>query len=159
MDKNSPNIGIVSLGCPKALVDSEVLINKLQKLGYGISPTYDNADAVVVNTCGFITPAVEESLETIGNALESNGRVVVTGCLGERPEVIMERHPNVLSVTGQADLNGVMSAVHNALPPELDPFKRLIPNANGIKLTPRHYSYLKIAEGCNHTCSFCIIKI
>ncbi|MCH2667705.1 MAG: 30S ribosomal protein S12 methylthiotransferase RimO [Deinococcales bacterium] len=153
----SGKIGFVSLGCPKALIDSEHILTQLRAEGYELVPTFEDADLVVVNTCGFITPAVEESLETIGNALESNGRVVVTGCLGERPEVIMERHPNVLSVTGQADLNGVMSAVHNALPPELDPFKRLIPNANGIKLTPRHYSYLKIAEGCNHTCSFCII--
>jgi ribosomal protein S12 methylthiotransferase len=153
----SGKIGFVSLGCPKALVDSEHILTQLRSQGYELVPTYEDADLVVVNTCGFITPAVEESLETIGDALESNGQVVVTGCLGERPEVIMERHPNVLAVTGQADISGVISAVHSALPPDIDPFRRLIPSTKAIKLTPRHYSYLKIAEGCNHSCSFCII--
>ena len=153
----SGKIGFVSLGCPKALVDSEHILTQLRAEGYLLVPSYEEADLVVVNTCGFITPAVEESLATIGDALDANGRVVVTGCLGERPEVIMERHPSVLAVTGQADSAGVMSAVHNLLPPEAEPFRRLIPGTGSIKLTPRHYSYLKIAEGCNHRCSFCII--
>lgn len=153
----SGKIGFVSLGCPKALVDSEHILTQLRAEGYLLVPSYEEADLVVVNTCGFITPAVEESLATIGDALDANGRVVVTGCLGERPEVIMERHPSVLAVTGQADSAGVMSAVHNLLPPEVEPFRRLIPGTGSIKLTPRHYSYLKIAEGCNHRCSFCII--
>ncbi len=153
----SGKIGFVSLGCPKALVDSEHILTQLRAEGYLLVPSYEEADLVVVNTCGFITPAVEESLATIGDALDANGRVVVTGCLGERPEVIMERHPSVLAVTGQADSAGVMNAVHNVLPPEVEPFRRLIPGTGSIKLTPRHYSYLKIAEGCNHRCSFCII--
>ncbi|MDE0098725.1 MAG: 30S ribosomal protein S12 methylthiotransferase RimO [Truepera sp.] len=153
----SGKIGFVSLGCPKALVDSEHILTQLRAEGYLLVPSYEEADLVVVNTCGFITPAVEESLATIGDALDANGRVVVTGCLGERPEVIMERHPSVLAVTGQADSAGVMNAVHNLLPPEVEPFRRLIPGTGSIKLTPRHYSYLKIAEGCNHRCSFCII--
>ena len=153
----SGKIGFVSLGCPKALVDSEHILTQLRAEGYLLVPSYEEADLVVVNTCGFITPAVEESLATIGDALDANGRVVVTGCLGERPEVIMERHPSVLAVTGQADSAGVMNAVHNVLPPEVEPFRRLIPGTGAIKLTPRHYSYLKIAEGCNHRCSFCII--
>ena len=153
----SGKIGFVSLGCPKALVDSEHILTQLRAEGYLLVSSYEEADLVVVNTCGFITPAVEESLATIGDALDANGRVVVTGCLGERPEVIMERHPSVLAVTGQADSAGVMNAVHNVLPPEVEPFRRLIPGTGSIKLTPRHYSYLKIAEGCNHRCSFCII--
>ncbi len=152
----SGKVGFVSLGCPKALVDSERILTQLRAEGYTVSPTYDEADVVVVNTCGFITPAVEESLGAIGEALEQNGKVIVTGCLGERPEEIMERHPNVLAVTGQADVEGVMANVHKVAPPDENPFTSLVP-PQGVKLTPRHYAYLKIAEGCNHKCSFCII--
>jgi ribosomal protein S12 methylthiotransferase len=152
----SGKVGFVSLGCPKALVDSERILTQLRVEGYDVVPEYGEADLVVVNTCGFITPAVEESLDAIGEALDRNGRVVVTGCLGERPEEIMERHPQVLAVTGEADIDGVMAAVRAELPPDDSPFTSLIP-ASGIKLTPRHYSYLKIAEGCDHRCSFCII--
>ena len=154
-------IGFVSLGCPKALVDSERILTQLRAEGYDLVSSYDEAELVVVNTCGFITPAVEESLGAIGEALDRNGRVVVTGCLGEKPETILARHPSVLAVTGEGDVDGVMQAVHAALPPDRDPFTSLLPMARGgapgVKLTPRHYSYLKIAEGCNHTCSFCII--
>ena len=159
-------VGFVSLGCPKALVDSERILTELRAEGYELVRTYDEADVVVVNTCGFITPAVEESLAAIGEALDRNGRVVVTGCLGERPEEIMARHPSVLAVTGQADVAGVMAAVREALPLDARPFAGLLPvvgdgrggaRERGVKLTPRHYSYLKIAEGCDHTCSFCII--
>ena len=179
-------VGFVSLGCPKALVDSERILTQLRAEGYEIVPEYDGADLVVVNTCGFITPAVEESLDAIGEALRENGRVVVTGCLGERPETILARHPQVLSVTGQADVDGVMRAVREALPIDEHPFTSLLPTAaarvggapsgsgsrqvarsvdddlapgaaGAVKLTPRHYAYLKIAEGCNHRCSFCII--
>ncbi|MCC6311315.1 MAG: 30S ribosomal protein S12 methylthiotransferase RimO [Trueperaceae bacterium] len=159
-------VGFVSLGCPKALVDSERILSQLRVEGYAVVPGYDEADVVVVNTCGFITPAVEESLEAIGEALRENGKVIVTGCLGERPETIRERHPKVLAITGQADVGGVMSAVHAALPRAHDPFTSLLPVAGTrgavadpafVKLTPRHYSYLKIAEGCDHRCSFCII--
>lgn len=149
-------VGFVSLGCPKALVDSERILTQLRAEGYDLVPSYDQADMVVVNTCGFITPAVEESLGAIGEALEENGKVVVTGCLGERPDEILARHPRVLAITGQADVEGVMNAVHENLPPDQNPFTSLLP-PQGIKLTPRHYSYLKIAEGCNHTCAFCII--
>ena len=149
-------VGFVSLGCPKALVDSERILTQLRAEGYAVAPTYEDADVVVVNTCGFITPAVEESLGAIGEALEQNGKVIVTGCLGERPEEIMERHPNVLAVTGQADVEGVMENVHKVAPPDENPFTSLVP-PQGVKLTPRHYAYLKIAEGCNHKCSFCII--
>ena len=152
----SNKIGFVSLGCPKALVDSERILTQLRAEGYNVVPSYGEASVVIVNTCGFITPAVEESLEAIGEALEQNGKVIVTGCLGERPEEIRTRHPKVLAVTGQADVKGVMTAVHDVLPPDDNPFTSLIP-PQGIKLTPRHYAYLKIAEGCNHTCSFCII--
>ncbi len=152
----SNKIGFVSLGCPKALVDSERILTQLRAEGYNVVPSYGEAGVVIVNTCGFITPAVEESLEAIGEALEQNGKVIVTGCLGERPEEIRTRHPKVLAVTGQADVKGVMTAVHDVLPPDDNPFTSLIP-PQGIKLTPRHYAYLKIAEGCNHTCSFCII--
>ena len=151
----SGKVGFVSLGCPKALVDSERILTQLRAEGYVVSPSYEDADLVVVNTCGFITPAVEESLQAIGEALERNGKVIVTGCLGEKPETIQARHPSVLAVTGQADVAGVMRAVHEALPPDENPFTSLLPQ--GVKLTPRHYSYLKIAEGCNHRCSFCII--
>ncbi len=159
----SRRIGFVSLGCAKALVDSERILTQLRVEGYELVPGYDEADLVIVNTCGFITPAVEESLSAIGEALDANGRVVVTGCLGERPETIRERHPEVLAVTGQADVDGVLRAVRDALPPDTDPFTGLLPMRAGaasmrpVKLTPRHYSYLKIAEGCDHTCSFCII--
>lgn len=152
----SGKVGFVSLGCPKALVDSERIITQLRSEGYSVVPSYEEADLVVVNTCGFITPAIEESLQAIGEAVAANGRVIVTGCLGERPEVIKARHPSVLAVTGQADVAGVMASVRAVLPPDDNPFTRLVP-LSGIKLTPRHYSYLKIAEGCNHQCSFCII--
>jgi ribosomal protein S12 methylthiotransferase len=149
-------VGFVSLGCPKALVDSERILTQLRAEGYSVVPSYDQADVVVVNTCGFITPAVEESLGAIGEALEHTGKVIVTGCLGEKPETIMARHPSVLAVTGQADVAGVMAALHDVLPPDDNPLTALVP-PQGVKLTPRHYSYLKIAEGCNHKCSFCII--
>ena len=152
----SGKVGFVSLGCPKALVDSERILTQLRAEGYSVVSSYDEAELVVVNTCGFITPAVEESLGAIGEALEQNGKVIVTGCLGERPDEIMERHPSVLAVTGQADVDGVMDAVHRTLPRDESPFTSLVP-AQGVKLTPRHYSYLKIAEGCNHKCAFCII--
>lgn len=152
----SGKVGFVSLGCPKALVDSERILTQLRAEGYELVPSYDEADVVVVNTCGFITPAVEESLDAIGEALEQNGKVIVTGCLGERPDEIKERHPKVLAITGHADVAGVMDAVHDTLPPDDSPFTSLVP-PQGIKLTPKHYSYLKIAEGCNHKCAFCII--
>ena len=154
--RRSANIGFVSLGCPKALVDSERILTTLRAEGYGISPSYEQADLVVVNTCGFIDAAIDESLETIGEALEHNGRVIVTGCLGARPERILERHPHVLKVTGPHDYAGVLEAVHQHLPPQHDPFLDLVP-PQGIRLTPRHYAYLKISEGCNNSCSFCII--
>lgn len=152
----SPQIGFVSLGCPKALVDSEQILTQLRAEGYEISPSYESADLVVINTCGFIDAAVEESLDAIGEALAENGKVIVTGCLGARPEVIMEKHPRVLAVTGPHALQEVMSAVHEHLPQPHDPFTSLIPE-QGIKLTPKHYAYLKISEGCNHRCTFCII--
>jgi ribosomal protein S12 methylthiotransferase len=151
-----PRVGFVSLGCPKALVDSERILTGLRAEGYEISPSYEGADLVVVNTCGFIDAAVEESLEAIGEALEENGRVIVTGCLGARPERIRERHPRVLEVTGPQNLAAVMAAVHAHLPPRHDPFLDLVP-PQGVRLTPRHYAYLKISEGCNNKCSFCII--
>ncbi|MGC8518536.1 MAG: 30S ribosomal protein S12 methylthiotransferase RimO [Steroidobacteraceae bacterium] len=154
--RRSANIGFVSLGCPKALVDSERILTTLRAEGYGISASYEQADLVVVNTCGFIDAAIDESLETIGEALEHNGRVIVTGCLGARPERILERHPHVLKVTGPHDYAGVLEAVHQHLPPQHDPFLDLVP-PQGIRLTPRHYAYLKISEGCNNSCSFCII--
>ena len=155
-ESSSPRIGFVSLGCPKALVDSERILTRLRAEGYEISPSYDEADLVVVNTCGFIEEAVAESLEAIGEALDENGRVIVTGCLGERADTIRGRFPQVLEVTGAQDYEGVMAAVHRHLPPAHDPFTSLVP-PEGIKLTPRHYAYLKIAEGCNHRCTFCII--
>jgi len=144
------------LGCPKALVDSERILTKLRSEGYTISPTYQDADLVVVNTCGFIDAAVEESLDSIGEALAQNGKVIVTGCLGSREAEIRDRHPQVLKVTGAHALEEVVSAVHEHLPPPHDPFISLVP-PQGIKLTPRHYAYLKISEGCNHRCTFCII--
>jgi ribosomal protein S12 methylthiotransferase len=151
-----PQVGFVSLGCPKALVDSERILTTLRAEGYEVAPTYEQADLVIVNTCGFIDAAVDESLQTIGEALERNGRVIVTGCLGARPQRILERHPRVLKVTGPQTYAEVMSAVHEHLPPRHDPFLDLVP-PQGVRLTPRHYAYLKIAEGCNNKCSFCII--
>jgi ribosomal protein S12 methylthiotransferase len=152
----APKIGFVSLGCPKALVDSERILTHLRAEGYEVSPTYDAADVVVVNTCGFIDAAVDESLDAIGEAIEQNGRVIVTGCLGARPERILERHPRVLKVTGPHAYEEVVGAVHEHLPPLHDPFADLVP-PQGVRLTPRHYAYLKISEGCNNKCTFCII--
>jgi ribosomal protein S12 methylthiotransferase len=152
----APKIGFVSLGCPKALVDSERILTQLRVEGYEIVPTYKSADVVVVNTCGFIDAAVAESLDAIGEAMSENGKVVVTGCLGARAEMIRERFPDVLSISGPADYEAVMRAVHKQKPPQHDPFLDLVP-PQGIKLTPRHYAYLKISEGCNHRCTFCII--
>ena len=154
--KSAPRVGFVSLGCPKALVDSERILTQLRAEGYDISPTYDGADLVVVNTCGFIDDAIHESLETIGEALQENGRVLVTGCLGAQPEKIRERHPRVLGITGPHAYEEVLREVHAHLPRPHDPFMDLVP-AQGIKLTPRHFAYVKISEGCNHRCSFCII--
>jgi ribosomal protein S12 methylthiotransferase len=156
MTDHSPKVGIVSLGCPKALVDSEQIITQLRAEGYTISPSYNQADLVVINTCGFIESAIEESLEAIGEAINENGKVIVTGCLGAKGDIVKENHPNVLAVTGPHALQEVMQAVHTHLPPEHDPYTSLIP-PQGIKLTPRHYAYVKISEGCNHRCSFCII--
>jgi ribosomal protein S12 methylthiotransferase len=156
MSHASPKVGFVSLGCPKALVDSERILTQLKVEGYEIVPTYDDADVVVVNTCGFIDSAVEESLDAIGEALAENGKVIVTGCLGKRPEQIRAAHPDVLAISGPQDYQSVMQAVHQALPPKHDPFLDLVPDY-GLKLTPKHYAYLKISEGCNHRCSFCII--
>jgi ribosomal protein S12 methylthiotransferase len=156
MSRRQPKVGFVSLGCPKALVDSERIITQLRAEGYEVAPSYDAADVVVVNTCGFIDSAVDESLDAIGEALEQNGKVIVTGCLGARPERILERHPKVLKVTGPQAYEDVLGAVHEHLPPKHDPFVDLVP-PQGIKLTPRHYAYLKISEGCNNKCSFCII--
>lgn len=151
-----PNIGMVSLGCPKALVDSERILTRLRAEGYGISPAYKGADAVIVNTCGFLDSAKAESLEAIGEAIDENGRVIVTGCLGADPEFITGEHPRVLAVTGPHQYENVLDAVHQIVPPKPDPFIDLLPET-GIKLTPRHFSYLKISEGCNHKCKFCII--
>lgn len=151
-----PKIGFISLGCPKALVDSERILTQLRAEGYAISPSYDDADMVVVNTCGFIDAAVEESLSTIGEALDENGRVIVTGCLGADSEKVLDAHPDVLAVTGPHAYEAVMQAVHEHLPAPHDPYTSLVP-PQGIKLTPKHYAYLKISEGCNHRCSFCII--
>ena len=157
-ERNSeqPNIGMVSLGCPKALVDSERILTKLRAEGYGISSNYEGADAVIVNTCGFLDSAKAESLEAIGEAIDENGRVIVTGCLGAEPEFITGAHPRVLAVTGPHQYESVLDAVHQVVPPKPDPFIDLLPET-GIKLTPRHFSYLKISEGCNHKCKFCII--
>jgi ribosomal protein S12 methylthiotransferase len=156
MNTQPPKIGIVSLGCPKALVDSERILTKLRSEGYEIAPSYDGADAVIVNTCGFLDSARQESLDAIGEALSENGRVIVTGCLGAESDLIRKTHPKVLSVTGPHQYEAVVRAVHEAVPPRHDPFVDLVP-AQGIRLTPRHYAYLKISEGCNHACSFCII--
>jgi len=154
--KGQPQIGMVSLGCPKALVDSERILTRLRAEGYAISPEYTNADAVIVNTCGFLDSAKLESLEAIGEALSENGRVIVTGCLGVEEGYIRKNHPSVLAVTGPHQYEQVLDAVHKAVPPIPDPFIDLLP-ASGVSLTPRHYSYLKISEGCNHKCKFCII--
>ena len=149
-------VGFVSLGCPKATVDSEHILTRLRAEGYVISPSYDDADLVVVNTCGFIDAAVEESLDAIGEALSENGKVIVTGCLGAKGDVVVQNHPDVLAVTGPHATDEVMQAVHRHLPPEHDPYVDLVPET-GIRLTPQHYAYLKISEGCNHRCTFCII--
>jgi ribosomal protein S12 methylthiotransferase len=154
--RKNPRVGFVSLGCPKALVDSERILTQLRAEGYEVAPTYQTADLVVVNTCGFIDDAVHESLDAIGEALAQNGRVIVTGCLGAKPEKITERHPAVLKVTGPHAYEEVVAAVHEHLPPKHDPFLDLVP-PQGVRLTPRHYAYLKISEGCNHRCRFCII--
>ncbi|MDA9207720.1 30S ribosomal protein S12 methylthiotransferase RimO [Octadecabacter sp.] len=151
-----PTIGMVSLGCPKALVDSERILTRLRAEGYAISPDYTGAEAVIVNTCGFLDSAKAESLDAIGEALVENGKVIVTGCLGAEPDYIREHHPNILAVTGPHQYEQVLDAVHSAVPPSPDPFIDLLP-ASGVSLTPRHYSYLKISEGCNHKCKFCII--
>ena len=153
---NPPKVGFVSLGCPKALVDSEQILTQLRAEGYGVSPSYRGADLVVVNTCGFIDSAVKESLDAIGEALAENGRVIVTGCLGAKGDVVRQTHPKVLAVTGPHALQEVMAAVHAHLPKPHDPFTDLVP-PQGVKLTPKHYAYLKISEGCNHRCTFCII--
>jgi ribosomal protein S12 methylthiotransferase len=151
-----PRVGFVSLGCPKALVDSEAILTQLRAEGYDIAPSYAGSDLVVVNTCGFIDAAVRESLDAIGEALAENGRVIVTGCLGAKGDVVRKAHPKVLAVTGPHATHEVMSAVHAHLPRPHDPFVDLVP-PQGIRLTPRHYAYLKISEGCNHRCTFCII--
>ncbi|NJM12709.1 MAG: 30S ribosomal protein S12 methylthiotransferase RimO [Synechococcaceae cyanobacterium SM1_2_3] len=153
---HDPKIGFVSLGCPKALVDSEQILTRLRAEGYGVAPTYQEADLVVVNTCGFIDAAVNESLDAISEALAENGKVIVTGCLGAKNNMVRDIHPSVLAVTGPHALEQVMTAIHQHLPKPHDPFIDLVP-PQGIKLTPRHYAYLKIAEGCNHRCTFCII--
>jgi ribosomal protein S12 methylthiotransferase len=171
MSRKQPKVGFVSLGCPKALVDSERILTQLRVEGYDIVPSYDAADVVVVNTCGFIDAAVQESLDAIGEALAENGKVIVTGCLGKRADVIREAHPDVLAITGPQDYASVMTAVHAQVPPKHDPFVDLVPRRRqrralpmapraddiGVKLTPKHYAYLKISEGCNHRCTFCII--
>jgi ribosomal protein S12 methylthiotransferase len=151
-----PRVGFVSLGCPKALVDSEQILTQLRAEGYDIAPSYEGSDLVVVNTCGFIDAAVRESLDAIGEALAENGKVIVTGCLGAKGDVVRKTHPSVLAVTGPHATAEVMSAVHAHLPKPHDPFTDLVP-PQGIRLTPKHYAYLKISEGCNHRCTFCII--
>lgn len=156
MNKPAPKIGMISLGCPKALVDSERILTKLRSEGYQMSGQYNDADVVIVNTCGFLDSAKEESLNAIGTAMKQNGRVIVTGCMGKEPELIMNRFPDVLAVTGAHQYEQVVNAVHDAVPPVHDPFMDLVP-PEGLKLTPRHYAYLKISEGCNNRCSFCII--
>ncbi|MFA9420819.1 MAG: 30S ribosomal protein S12 methylthiotransferase RimO [Gammaproteobacteria bacterium] len=156
MPKAAHKIGFVSLGCPKATVDSEQVITQLRAEGYAIVPNYDEADMVIINTCGFIDSAIQESLDTIDEALHENGKVIVTGCLGARSDLIKQKFPGLLAVTGPHSKNEVMQAVHKHLPAPHDPFFDLVPK-QGIKLTPQHYAYLKISEGCNHRCSFCII--
>ncbi|MCB1533648.1 MAG: radical SAM protein, partial [Rhodoblastus sp.] len=156
MDRPAPRISFVSLGCPKALVDSERIVTRLRAEGYELAKTHAGADAVIVNTCGFLDSAKAESLAAIRAGLEENGKVIVTGCMGAEPEQIMAAHPGVLAVSGPQAYDSVMEAVHRALPAPHDPFLDLVPE-QGVKLTPRHYAYLKISEGCNNTCSFCII--
>ena len=151
-----PKVGFVSLGCPKALVDSERILTQLRAEGYRVAPTYEDADLVVINTCGFIEAAIDESLDAIGEALDANGKVIVTGCLGAKGDIVRKTHPRVLAVTGAHATDEVMRAVHEHLPQPHDPYTSLIPH-QGIKLTPAHYAHLKIAEGCNHRCTFCII--
>ncbi|QPK64338.1 30S ribosomal protein S12 methylthiotransferase RimO [Methylomonas sp. LL1] len=153
---SNPRVGFISLGCPKALVDSEQILTRLRSEGYQVSPNYKDSDLVIVNTCGFIDAAVEESLDSIGEALAENGKVIVTGCLGARQDEILARHPQVLKITGAHATDEVVEAVHEHLPPAHNPFLDLVP-PQGIKLTPKHYAYLKISEGCNHRCTFCII--
>ncbi len=153
---SNPRVGFISLGCPKALVDSEQILTRLRSEGYQVSPNYKDSDLVIVNTCGFIDAAVEESLDSIGEALAENGKVIVTGCLGARQDEILARHPQVLKITGAHATDEVVEAVHEHLPPAHNPFLDLLP-PQGIKLTPKHYAYLKISEGCNHRCTFCII--
>ena len=155
-DRPAPRVGLVSLGCPKALVDSERIITQLRAEGYELSPSYAGADVVIVNTCGFLDSAKAESLEAIGEAMAANGKVVVTGCMGAQPELIRDRFPDVLAITGPQKYESVVEAIHKAVPPRHDPFLDLVP-PQGLKLTPRHYAYLKISEGCNNRCSFCII--
>ena len=157
MQKSTPNIGFVSLGCPKNLVDSERILTELRTDGYNIVPSYENVDLVIVNTCGFIDSAVQESLEAIGEALEENGRVIVPGCLGAKEDQIRQVHPKVLEVSGPHSYETVMAQVHKYVPkPEHNPYTSLVPK-QGVKLTPKHYAYLKISEGCDHRCTFCII--
>jgi ribosomal protein S12 methylthiotransferase len=156
VNRKTPRVGFVSLGCPKALVDSERILTRLRAEGYEVAASYRAADLVVVNTCGFIDAAVDESLEAIGEALAQNGKVIVTGCLGAQPQRILDRHPQVLKITGPQRYEEVVASVHEHLPPRHEPFLDLVP-AEGVKLTPRHYAYLKISEGCNHRCTFCII--
>ena len=153
---SNPRVGFISLGCPKALVDSEQILTRLRSEGYQVSPNYKDSDLVIVNTCGFIDAAVEESLDSIGEALAENGKVIVTGCLGARQDEILARHPQVLKITGAHATDEVVEAVHEHLPPAHNPYLDLLP-PQGIKLTPQHYAYLKISEGCNHRCTFCII--
>lgn len=157
MAYSAPNIGFISLGCPKNLVDSERILTELRVDGYNIIPSYENADLVIVNTCGFIDSAVQESLETIGEALQENGKVIVTGCLGAKEDQIRQVHPKVLEITGPHSYEAVMKHVHRYVPkPEYNPYVNLVPT-QGVKLTPKHYAYLKISEGCDHRCTFCII--
>jgi len=156
MSKTQPKIGFVSLGCPKAASDSELILTRMQAEGYQLTPSYQEADLVVVNTCGFIDSAVAESLEAIGEALQENGRVIVTGCLGAKGDIVQRTHPKVLAVTGPHETEAVMNAVHQHLPRLHDPYTDLVP-PQGVRLTPQHFAYLKISEGCNHSCTFCII--
>ncbi|WP_298922817.1 radical SAM protein, partial [uncultured Bosea sp.] len=156
MNAVAPKISFVSLGCPKALVDSERIITSLRSEGYELSKSHAGADLVIVNTCGFLDSAKAESLEAIGSAMAENGKVIVTGCMGAEPEQIRDAFPNVLAITGPQAYESVVSAVHQAVPPKHDPFIDLVPD-QGVKLTPRHYAYLKISEGCNNRCTFCII--
>src|SRR5712691_7282502 len=155
-DLRAPKVSFVSLGCPKALVDSERIITRLRAEGYELARRHDGADLVIVNTCGFLDSAQAESLDAIGEAMAENGKVIVTGCMGAEPEKITAQYPNVLAITGPQQYESVLDAVHRAAPPQHDPFLDLVP-PEGIKLTPRHYAYLKISEGCNNRCTFCII--